>query len=226
MTTRALDQKLDQFLSSLTPMERDNYRDLLTRAAGDLAPRSEGEGADAFRAVQRSLHRFVPGDFLFRGRIPFMTEELLQSLREEAEAGRPAATYAERHRVGFGGPIADALAVSDELIEFVRQFAPGAISTGIASYVHYDYDGAGLDAHVDSDIFALNVLIMLRHDYSEEPSHLLIYPVDQPVQRLLLEPGETIIMDAAGLVHAREDMKAGERLSILTFGFQRPAGAP
>lgn len=228
MTAKPLDRKFDLFLSNLTPLEREHCRALLTEAAGDLAPHP-GEDltattrGEAFRAVRHMLKNIVPSDILFRGRLPFLAGGDLRALQAEAEAGRAHAKYAERHRVGCGGPVADAFAVSEQLSKFVHRFAPGAVPTGIASYVHYDYDGAGLDPHVDSDIFSINVLIMLRHDYVDSPSHLILYPADEPAQRLLLVAGDVIIMEGAGLVHAREDMKAGERLSIVTFGFQRPA---
>jgi len=162
---------------------------------------------------------------LFRshGRPDFLTDELLASFIREAEENKAETFMSGAQRVGAGGKIANAFAVSDELMAFMESVVPGGVHpTGIASYIHYDKEGAGIEPHVDTDIFFINLLIMLSHvrEGDGDPSTLVIYPAGQPMQRFLLEPGETVVMDAAGLIHGREPVKAGETVTILTIGFQ------
>jgi len=220
-----LDEKLSQFILGLTEDEKDMYRILMNHAAGGLGARkaagklkSDGEGA--FGAVLNSLRQFVSADVIWRARPPFLTPAILQALQEEAERGKATALSTERHLLGCGGPVADALAVSPELMGLMESLVPGVVPTGIASYIYYDREGAGIEPHVDTDIFAVNAIIMLKHNYVSDPSHLVLYPPGKPAERIQLAIGEMIVIDAAGLVHAREDMKANEEVTVVTIGFQ------
>ena len=66
---------------------------------------------------------------------------------------------------------------------------------------------------------------MLEHKWSAEPpSSLVIFPPHREPERLLLEPGEIVILFAGSIAHGRERMKPGESVAILTFGFH-PKGA-
>lgn len=223
-TAYSLNEKLHSFVETLDSNELDNYRLLLCRAAGLLAPFENSPVTPtrdiAFSAVTRSLSDLVPTQLLWRGRRSFIDLRYLEALQSEAAEGQSNVLRYDRHSIGIGGPIADKLARSKELQSFVYELAPSLRATGVASYVYYFKPGDGLEPHVDTEIFSLNVLIMLHHEYIESPSHLVVYPPQQAVQRLLLEPGEVLVMDAAGLVHGRESMKRGESLTILTIGFK------
>lgn len=226
-TGSVLDNKLSRFVDALTEDEKDAYRILLNHAAGGLGGSRDAEGEEvrdsAFRAVLTSLRQFSPADVLWRSRPSFLSASLLNALQAEAEAGKADAVPTERHLLGCGGSIADAFAVSPELVRLMDGLVPGITPTGIASYIHYDWEGAGIEAHVDTDIFAVNAIIMLKHEFRSDPSHLVLYPPGRPPERIQLAVGEMIVIDAAGLVHEREPMRAGESVSILTIGFQ-PSG--
>jgi|AGTN01.1.fsa_nt_gi hypothetical protein len=223
-TTNTLNDKLTKFVAGLSETERDVYRVLLCHAAGGLAnperPNEYSVRDTAFDTVVRSLREFVSADIIWRARPPFLTEETLRALQREAEESKAHAIPTERHLLGCGGPIADAFALSPHLTSFMEKLVPGLVPTGIASYIFYDRVGAGIEAHVDTEIFAVNAIIMLKHNYVTDPSHLVLYPPDKPIERVQLAIGEMIVIDAAGLVHAREDMKANEEVTILTIGFQ------
>jgi hypothetical protein len=220
-----LTEKLDAVAGALNDAELDNYKLLLGIAAGGLAQHGhlpeKGPKFEAFETVLRCLARIQPTGVLWRGRPDFMTDELLSRLQTEAIDSRKTAIKHDRYMLGCGGQLADELSTSVALKEFVNKFAPEVRPTGIASYLFYDKEGLGLNPHIDTEIFTLNAIIMLAQEYvTSPPSHLLLYPVDKPMQRVLLSPGEMLLLYAGGTVHAREDVKAGESVHLLTIGFQ------
>jgi hypothetical protein len=221
-------EKLNTLANGFNGAELDNYKLLLGIAAGGLAPHGDfpetGSRAQAFETVLRCLAKIQPTGALWRGRPDFMTDELLSQLQAEAEERRKSATRHDRYNLGCGGELADQYAVSAPLVDLVNTYAPNMMPTGIASYLFYDQEGLGLSPHIDTEIFTLNAILMLKHEYTlSPPSHLLLFPVDQPPQRVLLSPGEIILLYAGGTVHAREDMKTGETVHLLTVGF-KPVG--
>jgi hypothetical protein len=230
--SETLAQKLNSFHAELTEAEQANFKLILGLAAGGLATNlqrpSEMNASHAFDTVSQTLATLQPyskrithNGIAYRGRPTFMTEELLRSLQREAGALRPRARKCDEHFLGCGAPIANDLAVSQLLCKFVESHAGDVKSTGIASFLYYDEIGQGIDAHIDTDIFSLNVLLMLRHQPPRlgRKSALILLPPKAPVERVELEPGEIIIMFAGSIAHGRERMKLGEQVNILTFGF-------
>ena len=230
--TTDLSEKFQGFNGTLTAEEKANFKLLLGLAAGGLAPQftkpQGGLNAVAFDTVSDTLARLQPysgrisrNGVAYRGRPDIMTNELLTALQTEARALRPSATRSDEVFLGCGAPLANELAVSSKLISFVREQAGPVEATGIASFLYYDEPGQGIDPHIDTDIFALNVLVMLEHGYVTEPqSALVVFPPYSEPERFELVPGEVIIMFAGSIAHGREHIKPGEHVSILTFGFQ------
>ncbi|ALV07413.1 hypothetical protein [Roseateles depolymerans] len=210
---------------SLTQEELENYKLLLCMAAGGLAPRgsrphSEASAA-AFRTVLQCLSDMRVQGTMWRGRPACVTDIVLASLQEESRCTREIAKPTDRYLLGCGGTVADQFALDRDLKRFVQDLYPGVEPTGVASYIYYDGQGHGLDPHVDTEVYEINVIVMLEHLHpvDAEPSHLLIYEDDVSPRRILLAPGEVVVLNAGSVVHAREDMKPGERVSILTVGF-------
>lgn len=220
-----LTEKLNAITKQLNDAELDNYKLLLGIAAGGLAPHGhipeEGPKAEAFETILQCLARIQPTGVLWHGRPNFMTADLLSSLQAEAAESRKTAIKHDRYMLGCGGRLADEFSTSAPLKELVNKYAPEMVPTGIASYLFYDQEGLGLNPHIDTEIFTLNAIIMLKQEYvTPPPSHLVLYPVNQLPQRVLLAPGEILLLYAGGTVHAREDVKAGESVHLLTVGFQ------
>ena len=223
--------KLDALCQGLSPAEQANYKLLMGLAASGLSPSFDNtmtrRDAEAFQTVTQCLTNFQPykdrmtkNGIAWRGRPDFMTNELLAALqRESAETRRTAYAY-DNHFVGAGAPIANELALSKDLKELVRTHAGDVLPTGIASYLYYDREGQGIPPHIDTDIFSLNVLLMLKHvGHGEKRSCLVVFPTHDYSERIDLEPGEVVILFAGSITHAREYMTAGEEVGILTFGF-------
>ncbi|HEX6370899.1 MAG TPA: hypothetical protein VF006_18415 [Longimicrobium sp.] len=226
-----LSGKLRQFNQTLTEAEKANFKLLLGLAAGGLTPgfrRPEvGVAADAFDTVGETLAGLQPyskrissNGIAYRGRPEFMNDELLAALQAEARQLRPSAIRFDEHFLGCGAPLANELAVSPMLTEFVRTYAGDVLPTGVASFLFYDEPGQGIDPHIDTDIFSLNVLLMLEHEHGpEQESALVVFPPRSAPERLELVPGEVVIMFAGSIAHGRERMGPNETVSILTFGF-------
>ena len=217
--------KLNSLARTCTTAELNNYKLLLGLAAGGLVVDdeipSEAQKAEAFQVILRSLDFIQPSGVVWRGYPNFVTQEFLRQLRAEATTARNTAIRHDQHFLGFGGKIANEFACSQELASFVRMHVNEKMKpTGIASYLWYEEVGDGISPHVDTDIFTLNAILMLDHQYISEPSRLLIYPIDRPREAVQLSPGEMLLIYAGGTIHAREKIKAGEKVNILTIGFQ------
>jgi hypothetical protein len=230
--TNYLSEKFQRFNGSLNEAEKANFKLLLGLAAGGLAPGfakpKQGLEAVSFDTVAETLARMQPyskriprNGIAYRGRPAFMTPDLLADLQEEARTLRPSAKRFEEHFLGCGAPLANELAVSQQLVSFVREYAGEVEPTGIASFLYYDEPGQGIDPHIDTEIFSLNVLLMLEHNYSDQlaQSALIVFPPFGEPERLDLVPGEVVVMFAGSVAHGREAMKDCESVSILTFGF-------
>ncbi|MEV5410106.1 hypothetical protein AB0K60_14880 [Thermopolyspora sp. NPDC052614] len=230
----AMGRRLAALHQSLSPAEQANLKLILGLSAGRLVPDKQA-GSEAGRtAVSEALELLCPYDVpdprgvQYRGRPAFLTDDLLGVLIDEAEqVGRTAVPFDE-HYLGCGGPVADRLATSRELAELVAGVVPKAVATGVASYLFYRDPGQGIIPHIDTDIFSLNVLMMLVHDHppgDPSPSALYMHFPDGTDQRLQLTPGEVVIFLAGTQAHSRTPIAENERVTILTFGFM-PEGAP
>lgn len=220
--------KLNNLTSLLDDAEMDNYKLLLGLAAGGLAPTGdvpeEDSKPDAFETVLNCLSHIQPSGIVWRGRPDFMNDDLLLRLQQEAIERRESAIFHDhdQYYLGCGGPIANELAKSKDFLDLVsNKSGKGMTATGIASYIYYESEGCGLPPHVDTQTFTMNAILMLSHEYdhAQSPSHLLVYPVNAPAQRILLEPGDLFLFFAGGTIHGREYLKKDEVVNILTFGF-------
>lgn len=232
--TLTMGQRLADLHGMLTPAEQANLKLILGLSAGQLVPDKAPASESGRQAVSEALEILCPYQVAdprglqYRGRPDFLTDELLAAfLAEKDEVGKTAVAFDE-HYLGCGGTVADRIATSPELAALVASVVPKAEATGIASYLFYRDAGQGIIPHIDTDIFSLNVLMMLEHeipDGVEEPSALYMHYPDGTEERLQLSPGEVVIFLAGTQAHSRTPIVEGERVTILTFGFM-PEGAP
>ncbi|MFB7026773.1 MULTISPECIES: hypothetical protein [unclassified Streptomyces] len=232
--TLTMGRRLAELHGTLTPAEQANLKLILGLSAGQLVPSKEAGAENGRRAVSEALQILCPYEvedprgIQYRGRPEFLTDELLAAFQaEKDEVGRTAVPFDE-HYLGCGGTLADRVAVSPELAALVASVVPRAEATGIASYLFYRDAGQGIIPHIDTDIFSLNVLMMLEHEIPEgveEPSALCMHYPDGSEERLRLSPGEVVVFLAGTQAHSRTPIAEGERVTILTFGFM-PEGAP
>jgi hypothetical protein len=227
--------RLKAMSDNLSESERVSYKLLMSLAATTLSPGFEDDRAiekhDAYSIVSKTLvglHTYgrpvTENGIAWKGRPAFVTDELLVSLQREAQMLRATATPYRDHTLGHGGQVADNLSTSREMVELVESSVGPVSTTGVASFIFYDQEGQGIPPHVDTDIFALNVLMMLEHDFGPEGrSDLVLFPPNEPKMAVPLEPGEIVIFYAGGIMHGRKPLHAKEKVTILTFGFQPQA---
>jgi len=221
-----------QFASTLSNAERDNLKLILMSAAAGLSPNgqmpTDPTKAARFRLILGCLSnlqphscRIPPDGIAFVGRLPCLSDQGLQELIAESQARRKEAICEGSYVLGCGGPIVDSFSASRPLLDFVASHAGSVTATSIASYLYYEQPGNGLDPHVDTDIFSVNLILMLRHERPNgKGSHLVIYPPEDDPKRFLLDPGECLLLFADSTVHAREPLSDGEMVNLLTIGFQ------
>lgn len=190
-----------------------------------------GEG-DEWRGLLRALAEVRSGRSARLGRPPFLSGEWLARLEEEARASRAAAEPTGAHagqagqRYASPGPAARKLVVHRGWRELIaRELGVEPTPPYHAGYLFYDEAGAGIVPHVDDPEFAINVILLVsRSPAGSEGSATVLHPPDGPPQRVVLAPGEAVLLEADGLVHAREPMRDGETVTVLTMGFTRPVG--
>jgi hypothetical protein len=233
-----LSAEILKLADSLTEPERDNLKLMLGMAAGELILTSKKSGGDQYVAafevvasclagLQAHRDRVLGNGVAWRGSPNFMTPTRLEALRLEANANRADAIKHDQHFLACGGRLADELAVCADLVALVKSSAGPVRATGTASYIYYDIPGQNICPHIDTDVFSINAILMLRHDYSDDPkSFLEIYPQNQPCESILLIPGEMIIFWADSVVHARSSVGLAETVNILTIGFQPTESLP
>jgi len=227
----SLSDKLALLADTMSDAERANYKFLLGMAAGGLVrdgrPPQRGLESLSFSTAVESITklqphraRVPPNGIVYRGRPSFVTDELLADLQAESTSLRPKAVRFDDHFVSSGGTIARGVAYSTDLDAVLRDHTDHLAPTGRANYLYYDSVGLGIDPHIDNEMFSLNVIMMLEHCFSGNPSALVVYPPRAPEQRIYLQPGELVVLYADSTTHARERMAPREIVRIVAFGFQ------
>jgi hypothetical protein len=155
----------------------------------------------------------------YLGRPAWLTADMLADLQQEAERQRQHAKKIHLQYYGEMGPSGRALIGSAELESFVTEHAVAAHASGFANYQYYDVGPSHIKPHVDVDTFELNVLIMLKHRYaSPNRSALLLFPHGPQPVTVLLEPGEVILFNAKGVIHARTPISGRGDEQVINMG--------
>jgi hypothetical protein len=231
----ALAGKLADAAEGMSVAERACLKILLASAAAELlqTPADVGSsGADALEALKAAAARIQPHHralsahpWVYRGRPEWLSDEILGGLRLESEQLRGGAIRFNDHLVVSGAPLARQIATSEHLALLLNPLVGRVVPTGKANYLYYDEPGMGIEPHLDTDEFSLNVILMLDHTSPDtKRSALVLYPTAEPPVRIYLAPGEIIAIFADSVIHAREYMGQDERVSIAAFGFTPEGG--
>lgn len=167
-------------------------------------------------------HRTVPyNGIAYRGNPDWVTDALLNTLQQEAIQRRHEPLDRVDHFLGCGGKLADELSTHPDVLSFVSAHVGPAEPTGIASYLYYDSPGLGIRPHVDTDVFSINLMLMLKHQppSNQVPSATLVFPAGEEMESYRLEVGEVMLMYGGSVVHARSIIGEEENIHLLTIGF-------
>lgn len=117
------------------------------------------------------------------------------------------------------GPSGRRLAVDPRLVDTVRRAMMTSVEPAyIAQYVFYSRTGDYFWPHTDSLRVFVNVFICLEHVVPEGQatcSAFLGYHEDGSIERFELQAGDAIAAHTQGLVHARDPVQEGERVTLL-----------
>ena len=93
----------------------------------------------------------------------------------------------------------------------------------MARYLFYTKPGDHIWPHPDDPKPAVNFLICISHELprrSAARSAFLAYAPDGSVKRYEIAPGNGLVFEP-GIVHAREPVRPGERVVLLSIGLNR-----
>jgi hypothetical protein len=170
----------------------------------------------AWKTVVALFARLYSSTIKPLGHLKWLDEQSLATLQRETSRGRTRGRQASGMRPG---PAGRALAVDPRLMKAVGKALGLSVAPGYeARYNFYGRDGDYFWPHPDDPEYAVNVLVCLHHKRpaSGTGSALLAYRPDGSVERYELTPGSALAVEARGLVHAREPMRRGERMTMLS----------
>lgn len=213
-----LNEQLRDLADHLSPTELDHFRLILCLAAGALQDGHAEAPSAAFETVIDVLDDDSKSSILYQGFPSFIDASLIDALVAEAQERRPTAARNPRYALAYGGTIGDSLASSPALAALLGKAVEGRKPAG-ARYLYYENDDDGADPHVDNKYYDVSTVLMLRHEGPVKDSCLLLHHSGRPATRIPLTPGELVAFHAGRVVHSRERMKPGERITLLTMGF-------
>lgn len=204
--------------------EERSLRVLLAYAAIALAPDCEVPKDPLWRlAWDISVDLFAR---LFASGLGFIgpldcVQSRLPALRRETAAGLKIGRIASGKTPG---PEGRNLAVHPDLISAVGRALGKPMAPGyMARFLYYTKPGDHIWPHPDDPKFDATVLACIRHDLPPDDSNgsaFIAYSSNGISRRYPLEPGSVLALEP-GLIHAREPVKRGERVVLLSIGLVR-----
>lgn len=232
MTKNGLDfgetDALKHALALLSVKELDNIFDIPTET--DRRRQFEAP-LEYISTLQQFSDRIPPYGIVYRGRPPFMNEEILSTLREEANKYRPDAwplksddrsQYLYRPDTPLGNSCAEELAAGDQVHSFVEQFAGKVVHSFVTNYIYYDEAGQCSKPHVDNAFTAVTVMVAIDH-HSENgnlASSSVAYWPGRDRFDYQLKPGEISIFFGVATLHGRTPICHGEKATSLLISFR------
>lgn len=229
--------ELMSFSATLSSIEKATLKEILCNRIvsyfndkNELSNLSQ-EKISSFNALSHAIRELTPyssdipqNGISFYGHPTWLTDDLLDTLQREAQERKNKKLDRVDHFLSCGGEVADKLSVNKDIIKFMSEHVGNIKPTGIASYLYYDFQGGGIKPHVDTEVFYINLIIMLKHDApydGVEPSSTIIFPPGMPSEKYQLKVGEVILMHGSSTIHTRSIISNGEDIHLLTIGFQK-----
>ena len=166
----------------------------------------------------------APSGYIWKGRPPFIDEAMVMALRSEAAQVRASAVRATKHLLLEASPAARSVLSEGSLGSFVEALT-GLRPLPSSTYYHwYETEQDFVEPHVDTEEFAVSMLLVLSHDRplgNAYRSGLFLWPpASEPVE-IPLEKGEAVLFYSGSVVHARSAPGPGESVTTVSWGFGR-----
>ncbi len=206
-------------------------RDVLGDVLGSVARRlahtgdapTEGAAAEVWSALKTALDLLFGSGVQPLGRLPFVSDAVLELLRAEARLQLPEHGDASRTAPGLPGRALAGLAVSPKLRDTVTTAFGRPVKPTYDAVYLYDPPGSHVRTHVDTRDYELVVHLILEHstpgDGSPGSALVVHLPADPHPRRLPVEPGEAIALRGRGTIHSWEPLHDDEHRVMTAIGF-------
>jgi len=219
---------------ALTGEERQRLRKLLRLAVSSFRParqpeRASVEGmadiADAMRRQAPHAAAVSATGYLWKGRPPWADAACVDALVQEAGQVRPRAVRATNHLMVESAPGAREILERRGLADFVHEHARAAAPfVPTSTYYHwYETEQDFAEPHLDTEDFAVSVLMLLRHARppdGEARSAFFVCPPGGGPAEVALAVGEAVLMYSGSVVHARSAPAPGEAVTTVSWGLK------
>lgn len=225
--SRALDVQLAAIAGG--DMERRAaLLDVFRLAARSLAPEGRPPptvaGATAWQALLIALDRLGGSGVIAFGRLPFISERLLELLIAEAEIQLPRRPDTGRSQIGEPGTILANVAASRKLCETLASACGFHVAPAHEAVYIYEPPGSHA-AKVDALDYEILFQLILEHTLPRNGSAgsaLVVHRPDaaSPVC-CSLRPGEAVALCGRGTLHSWDTLQPDERRTLIAVGFER-----
>ena len=206
-------------------------REVLGDVIGSVARRlaqtgeapTEGAAGEVWQALATALDRLYGSGVQALGRLPFISDAVLDLLVAEARQQLPDGADARRPAPGPPGRVLASLAVSPKLREAVATAFGRAVAPTYDAVYLYDPPGSHVRTHVDTRDYELVFHLILEHmlprDGSRGSALVVHLPGEPEPRRLPVGPGEAVALRGRGTIHSWEQLRDDEHRTMIAIGF-------
>jgi hypothetical protein len=202
--------------------------DVISAVARRLAPdddppdASSSEGA-LWRALVSAADRLYGGGVAMLGRLPFLSDGLLEAMRVEARSALPALRSSTGRDTGPAGRLLAHLAVSRKLQEAIGAGLGRPVSPALRAVYLYDPPGSHVRTHLDRDEYEITLHVVLEHvrgPGGPRGSALVTHlPGEIGPTRLRIASGEAVALCGRGTLHSWQRLAPHEHRTMIGIGW-------
>lgn len=196
---------------------------LARQLSAEGLPGRETPEARAWNALVVAADRLFSSGVHFMGRLAFLTDGLLELIREEAHRQMPSGDGGGR-RTGEPGDVLGGFAVSTPLREAVGKAVGHPVTPSFDALYEYDAPGSYVRPHLDSWPCDLIVHLLVEQT-AGTGSTLSAWLPERPLEPLSigLRAGESVLLHGRGTLHAWGPLNSGDNRILTAMGFNRLA---
>lgn len=215
--------------STVSEAERSALADVAGTIARRLAPGDEAptepDAAFAWVVLLATVDRLYGSAVASLGRLPFMSDRLLDLMTNDARAALGDCSGADARVTASGGRALAALAVSRKLQDAIGNGLQAPVAPGYRALYAYDPPGSHVRTHVDSSDYELIFHMILEHELPSDgsPGSALVahLPDRSAPLHLSLRPGEGVALCGRGTVHSWQRLGPDERRTMVEIAWVR-----
>jgi hypothetical protein len=182
-------------------------------------PPTDSEAADAWRVLVSVADRLYGSAVAPLGRLPFISDRLLELMRDEARDQLGECPDAGARVTAPGGRSLSALAVSRKLQAALGAGLGVRVAPGYRALYAYDPPGSHVRTHLDSREYELifHMIITHRPPGDGSPGSALVahLPGRENPRLVSLRPGEAVALSGRGTLHSWQRLGPDERRTMV-----------